>query len=106
MNELVAKNAIVVPHGSFVEYVGEKVDNLAVPIYGNRASLAWERSREKMFEWMHKAGVKTPRILKPEEIDGPALVKFQGPKAEKDILLLIRKRNSRRECAKLETPNI
>jgi 5-formaminoimidazole-4-carboxamide-1-(beta)-D-ribofuranosyl 5'-monophosphate synthetase len=79
-NELVARNAIVVPHGSFVEYVGEKVDALEVPIYGNRASLSWERSRDKMFEWMHKAGIKTPRLITPDEIDGPCLVKFPGAK--------------------------
>ncbi|MFA6531070.1 MAG: formate--phosphoribosylaminoimidazolecarboxamide ligase [Candidatus Micrarchaeia archaeon] len=78
--ELVARDAVVVPHGSFVEYVGEKVDSLEVPIYGNRASLAWERSRDKMFEWMHKAGIKTPRLIEPEDIDGPALVKFPGAK--------------------------
>ncbi|NYZ77193.1 formate--phosphoribosylaminoimidazolecarboxamide ligase, partial [Candidatus Micrarchaeota archaeon] len=78
--ELVAKNAIVIPHGSFVEYTGEKFDDLLVPIYGNRRSIAWERSRTKMFEWIKKAGIKKPRILKPEEIDGPALVKFPGAK--------------------------
>lgn len=79
-DELVAHEAVIVPHGSFVEYVGEKVDKLEVPIYGNRASLAWERSRDKMFEWMRKAGIKTPRIIKPDEIDGPCLVKFPGAK--------------------------
>ncbi|HIH23271.1 TPA: formate--phosphoribosylaminoimidazolecarboxamide ligase [Candidatus Micrarchaeota archaeon] len=93
VSELVARNAIVVPHGSFVEYVGEAVDKMEIPIYGNRASLAWERSREKMFEWMHKAGVKTPRILKPEEIDGPALVKFPGAKGGKGYFIV----NSQKE---------
>jgi 5-formaminoimidazole-4-carboxamide-1-(beta)-D-ribofuranosyl 5'-monophosphate synthetase len=78
--ELVARSAIVVPHGSFVEYVGEKYDDLEVPIYGNRASISWERSRDKMFEWMRKAGIRTPKIMKPEEISGPALVKFPGAK--------------------------
>jgi len=79
-DELVARNAIIIPHGSFVEYVGEKVDSLEVPVYGNRASLAWERSRDKMFEWMHKAGIKTPKLIKPDEINGPCLVKYPGAK--------------------------
>lgn len=79
-DELVAGGAIIVPHGSFVEYVGEAVDNLEVPVYGNRSSLVWERSREKMFEWMHKAGLKTPKLLKPDEINRPSLVKFPGAK--------------------------
>ncbi len=80
-SELVARNAILVPHGSFVEYVGEKVDDLAVPILGNRNSLAWERSREKLFDWMIKAGLKTPKVfLDPRTIDRPAIVKFPGAK--------------------------
>ncbi|MBI2079601.1 formate--phosphoribosylaminoimidazolecarboxamide ligase [Candidatus Micrarchaeota archaeon] len=87
-SDLVSNNAIVIPHGSFVEYVGEKVDSLEVPLYGNRASLVWERSRDKMFEWMHKAKVRTPKILKPEEISGPALVKFPGAKGGRGYVIV------------------
>jgi len=87
-NELVVRDAIIVPHGSFVEYVGEKFDSLAVPIYGNRKSVMWERSRERMFEWMKKAGLKTPRIFKPENIDGPALVKFPGAKGGRGYMIV------------------
>jgi 5-formaminoimidazole-4-carboxamide-1-(beta)-D-ribofuranosyl 5'-monophosphate synthetase len=79
-DELVEKNAVIIPHGSFVEYTGEKFDDLKVPIYGNRRSIGYERNRRKMFEWIEKAGIKRPKILKPEEIDGPALVKFPGAK--------------------------
>ncbi len=80
VDKLVDKNAIIISHGSFVEYVGKKLDNLEVPIFGNRASLVWERSREKMFDWMHKSGLRTPKLLKPEQIDRPVLVKFPGAK--------------------------
>lgn len=85
---LVEKNAIVIPHGSFVEYTGDAFADLEVPIYGNRASVMWERSREKMFEWMKKAGVKKPKILKPDEIDGPALVKFPGAKGGRGYVIV------------------
>jgi len=78
VNELVDKNAIVVPHGSFVEYVGKKLDDMEIPIYGNRRSLRWERNRSRMFEWMQKSKLKVPKTLKPEEIDRPAMVKFPG----------------------------
>lgn len=87
-SELRANNAIIIPHGTFVEYVGEKFDTLEVPIYGNRNSIAWERSRSKMFEWLHKANIKTPRVLKPEEIDGPALVKFPGAKGGRGYFIV------------------
>jgi len=85
---LAEKDAIIIPHGSFVEYVGEAFDDLPVPIYGNRNSIAWERSRDKMLEWINKAGIKTPRIYKPEEIDGPVLVKFPGAKGGRGYMIV------------------
>jgi 5-formaminoimidazole-4-carboxamide-1-(beta)-D-ribofuranosyl 5'-monophosphate synthetase len=79
--ELVEKEAIIIPHGSFVEYAGKEFDELPAPIYGNRASILWEREREKMLSWIRKAGVKTPKIMKsPDEIDRPAMIKFPGAK--------------------------
>ena len=80
VDELVARDAIVVPHGSFVEYVGERLDGMAVPVFGNRRSLMFERDRMKMFEWMGKAGLRVPKTMKPEEINGMAIVKFPGAK--------------------------
>ncbi len=88
VDQLVDKHAVIIPHGSFVEYVGKKLDNLEIPIYGNRASLVWERSREKMFEWMHKSGLRTPKLLKPEQIDRPVLVKFPGAKGGMGYLVV------------------
>ena len=79
-DELVEKEAILVPHGSLVEYAGKKIDTLPVPIFGNRGSLRFERDRNRMFEWMHKSGLKTPRIMEPDKIDGPAIVKLPGAK--------------------------
>ncbi|HIE54410.1 MAG TPA: DUF1246 domain-containing protein [Chromatiaceae bacterium] len=82
--ELLEKNAIVIPHGSFVEYTGPVFDTMKVPIYGNRQSVIWERSRDKMFEWMKAAGLRKPRILQPEEVDGPALESSPEPREAGD----------------------
>ena len=92
-DELIEKNAVIIPHGSFVEYTGAKFDDLRVPVYGNRRSIGYERSRLKMFEWIKKAGVKRPKILSPEEIDGPALVKFPGAKGGRGYIIV----NSQKE---------
>jgi len=103
VNDLVSRNAIVIPHGSFVEYVGEKFDDLEVPVYGNRRSIAWERSRDKMFEWMKKADIKAPRIIRPEKIAGPSLVKFPGAKGGRGYMIVssyeeFKQRVGTREC--------
>jgi 5-formaminoimidazole-4-carboxamide-1-(beta)-D-ribofuranosyl 5'-monophosphate synthetase len=79
-DELAQKNAIIIPHGSFVEYLGKMLDDLAVPVFGNRKSLAWERDRLKMMDWMKKAGLRTPAIIDPDKIDRPCVVKHAGAK--------------------------
>ncbi|MBI5046829.1 formate--phosphoribosylaminoimidazolecarboxamide ligase [Candidatus Micrarchaeota archaeon] len=88
VQELTDNHAIIIPHGSFVEYVGEAFDNMKIPVYGNRQSIVWERSRAKMFDWLKKAGIKTPRVLKPDQIDGPAMVKFPGARGGRGYLIV------------------
>jgi len=80
VDELAAQNAILVPHGSLVEYPKLKVEDMKIPIFGNRASLSFERSRGKMFEWMKEAGLKVPKTFQPDEIDRPCIVKTEGAK--------------------------
>ncbi|OGS45807.1 MAG: 5-formaminoimidazole-4-carboxamide-1-(beta)-D-ribofuranosyl 5'-monophosphate synthetase [Euryarchaeota archaeon RBG_16_67_27] len=79
---LVARQAVAVPHGSLVEYMGpDDFRQFAVPTFGNREVLAWESDREKQRSWLTSAGVDMPhRISKPEEIDRPVFVKYYGAK--------------------------
>ncbi|MCX6776691.1 MAG: formate--phosphoribosylaminoimidazolecarboxamide ligase [Candidatus Micrarchaeota archaeon] len=86
--ELVEENAIVIPHGSFVEYVGKKLENLAVPMFGNRMSLMWEGDRNKLFEWMKDSGLQIPRLFTPETIDRPCIVKLPGAKGGKGYTIV------------------
>jgi len=80
---MIEKNTIVIPHGSFVEYVGPRnlMERFRVPMFGNRASLEWESNREKQREWLRRAGLKLPKVYgSPSEIDGKVFVKFRGAK--------------------------
>ena len=80
--ELAAKNAIIIPHGSFVEYLGsENFQKLHLPTYGNRRVLEWESDRDMSRRWLEAAGIKMPRQIKnPEDIDSPMMVKYYGAK--------------------------
>jgi 5-formaminoimidazole-4-carboxamide-1-(beta)-D-ribofuranosyl 5'-monophosphate synthetase len=81
--------AIVVPHGSFVEYLGaEAFQALDVPVFGNRAVIGWESDREKERMWLETAGVKMPRrFATPDDVDGPSIVKYYGAKGGKGFYL-------------------
>ena len=77
---LLENNAILVPHGSLVEYSGESLSKMGVPMLGNRDSLAWEKDRARMFEWMRAAGLQVPATIEPDKIDRPCVVKLAGVK--------------------------
>ncbi len=80
--ELAAKNAVIIPHGSFVEYLGaENFQKLRLPTYGNRRVLEWESDRDMSRKWLEAAGIKMPRQIKnPEDIESPMMVKYYGAK--------------------------
>lgn len=87
---LIARNAILIPHGSFVEYLSPiRIENeLAVPMFGNRMVLDWESDRDKEREWMERAGLKLPLEFKdPEDIDRLVIVKFPGAKGGKGYII-------------------
>lgn len=86
---LMEQNAIIIPHGSFVAYLGpDKVKELKVMHYGTKAILEWESDRVKEREWLTSAGVVMPRIFeKPEDIDTTVIIKFNGAGGGKDYFL-------------------
>ncbi len=87
--ELAEKNAVVIPHGSFVEYLGfESFTELELPTFGNRRVLEWESNRDKERDWLTSAGLSMPReIENPEDIDVPVLVKYHGAKGGRGFFI-------------------
>lgn len=87
--ELIEKNVIIVPHGSFVEYLGPKnFQQLEVPTFGNRAVLDWESDREKEREWLISAGIEMPKKIEhAKDIERPVLVKYHGAKGGKGFFI-------------------
>ena len=89
-DELLARNAIMIPHGSFVEYLGaDRFKELPLPTFGNRNVLEWESDRDKEREWLEKhAGIRMPRKIEdPKNIDRPVLVKYHGAKGGKGFFI-------------------
>lgn len=88
-NELIKKNAIIIPHGSFVTYMGyEEVEKLKVMYYGNKKILKWESDRHLERKWLTKSGLKVPLLFnKPEDIDRLVIVKFMGAEGGRGYFL-------------------
>lgn len=89
-DKLLEENTIILPHGSFVEYVGAEnlLKSFRIPIFGNRKSLLWEGSRKRQREWLDKADLKLPKKYdNPSEINGRAFVKFSGAKGGRGFFI-------------------
>lgn len=78
--QLISENAILIPHGSFVAYLGQEANiKMKTPYFGNKSTLDWESDRLKQRHWLEEAHVPVPRrFTKPDEIDAPVLVKSYG----------------------------
>jgi len=87
--ELRKKNTIIIPHGSFVAYLGkENFSEMAVPIFGNRAVIEWESDRDKECRWLLGAGIHMPgKIDDPHDIKGPVMVEYEGAKGGKGFFV-------------------
>jgi 5-formaminoimidazole-4-carboxamide-1-(beta)-D-ribofuranosyl 5'-monophosphate synthetase len=78
--ELIKRNAIVIPHASFIAYVGlPRVMKMQAMYYGTKEILKWESDRTMERQWLEKSGLELPRVFeKPEDIDRAVIVKFHG----------------------------
>jgi len=88
-DELAEKNSIIIPHGSFVEYLGPKnFMNFELPTFGNRNVLMWESDRNKEREWLEGSNLTMPMEIKdPKDIDIPVIVKYHGAKGGKGFFI-------------------
>ena len=81
-DRLMELNAILVPHGSFIEYVGlDCLLELEVPIFGSRRLMQVESNIREKMSLLREAGIPTPREYSlDEEFPGPVIVKLPGAK--------------------------
>ncbi len=79
--ELIKKNTIIIPHGSFVAYLGaEKNKTMKTLYFGNKKVLDWEEDRQKQRQWLMEAEINVPRQfdLLHEPFQYPIIVKSYG----------------------------
>ncbi len=78
--KLMERNAILIPHGSFISYLGhERVKRMKAMYYGTKEILEWESDRSMERQWLEQSQLRLPRVFeKPEDIDRPVIIKFHG----------------------------
>src|SRR3989339_56964 len=88
--KLINKNVVVIPHGSFVAYLGmEGNKKMTLPYFGNKKVLDFEFDRVKQGDWLKKAGINTPREFKNiNEVEFPVIIKSFGAAGGKGYFLV------------------
>lgn len=102
--QLLKRNAIIIPHGSFVAYLGlDQNKNMKAAYFGNKKVLDWEENRKMQRTWMEESGVKVPhRFKRGDKIDRPVIVKSYGAAGGKGYFTA---RNQKEFDAKLKGYN-
>ncbi len=79
-DHLKSENVILIPHGSFVAYLGaENNKKIQIPYFGTTAVLDWESDRDMQRQWLMKAGINVPRQFDDiDEVHYPVIVKTYG----------------------------
>lgn len=74
------KQLILIPHGSFVAYLGEDGNKqLKIPYFGNKKVLDWEANRHLQLRWFEEAHITIPKIFSStDQIDRPVIIKSYG----------------------------
>ncbi len=93
---------IIIPHGSFVAYLGEEGNKkLKIPYFGNKKVLDWEGNRRAQLEWIKEAKLNLPRkFRRGDTIDRPVIVKFFGAEGGKGYFIA----HSQKDFEKKITP--
>lgn len=87
--ELIDKNAILIPHGTlFAACSVDQLEQNKMLYFGDKQVLRLEESRIKQRQWLLDSGLTMPKIFeKPEDIDRPAIIKFNGAGGGKGYFL-------------------
>jgi 5-formaminoimidazole-4-carboxamide-1-(beta)-D-ribofuranosyl 5'-monophosphate synthetase len=78
--EMSLDDVIMVPHGSFVAYIGaERLIQSDLKIFGSRKLMKWESDRNLKSKLLREAGLLVPREFDSiDNIDGPVIAKTHG----------------------------
>lgn len=104
-SQLKQENVILIPHGSFVAYLGaENNKKIQIPYFGNKAVLDWEQDRAMQREWLRRAGINVPRQFEDlEEVTYPVIVKTYGAAGGKGYFYARDKADFKKKIKSLKT---
>lgn len=78
-SRLLRNNCIIIPHGSFVAYLGSEGNKqMRAPYFGNKNVLDWEEDRGLQRKWLREAKINVPKEYSSKTAKFPVIVKSFG----------------------------
>ncbi|MGD1838845.1 MAG: DUF1297 domain-containing protein [Nitrososphaeraceae archaeon] len=87
--ELLDKNTIIIPHGTLISSLDiDAIENIKLPIFGNKYILKWESDRILKQKLIDQSGLSVPKEIKNKnEIKKLSIVKLHGAAGGKGYFL-------------------
>ncbi len=104
--KLIAKNVIIIPHGSFVAYLGsEKNKKMKTMYYGNKNVIDWEEDRQRQREWLTRAHINVPpQFSSAKDVTTyPIIIKSYGAAGGKGYLYARDRKDIERKLKKFDS---
>lgn len=105
--KLLKKNCIIIPHGSFVAYLGlEGNKKIHIPYFGNKNVLDWESNRMKQHQWLEEALINVPeQYHNLNEVEFPVILKLYGATGGKGYLYVKDRKDLKKSIQQLTKKN-
>ncbi|BBG24490.1 formate--phosphoribosylaminoimidazolecarboxamide ligase family protein [Sulfuracidifex tepidarius] len=84
--KLIEMNSLIVPNRSMAVYLGyDTIEKMEVKFFGNKMMLRWEEreGNKNYYRILDDGGIRRPKTLKEDEIDGAVMVKM--PEAKRKV---------------------
>ena len=106
--ELLDKNTIIIPHGTLISNLDiQKIEDIKLPIFGNKYILKWESDRILKQKLIDKSGLSVPKEIKnKDEIKNLSIVKLHGAAGGKGYFLAWDKKSYEDGFKKLKNQKI
>lgn len=103
IDRLQAANSILIPHGTLIAYMNsDQIEQISVPIFGNKWILRWEADRELKQKLMERSNLLVSKSVKSKnDIQGLSIVKLHGAAGGRGYFLAWNKESFERHATRL-----
>ena len=97
-------NSILIPHGTLIAYMdSDQIEQISVPIFGNKWILRWEADRELKQKLMERSNLLVSKAIESKnDIHGLCIVKLHGAAGGRGYFIAWNRESFERQAIRLK----